>query len=101
MTLSLMLNATFTLAGASEQSQEFSNGRRVWNATKLRLAYNSGDLTPTVVAKNVLKYMAESQIQCPGMSYFISCDVHDVLRQAEESTARYSTLHLPDAGQAA
>ena len=74
--------------GGAEQKK----GHPVWSATQLRVAYTSGHLTPTKVAQSALKHIAESQDNQLTMSYFIACDAHDVLQQAEQSTIRYTNM---------
>ena len=51
-------------------------------------AARAGTVTPTEVAKNVLRCIADSEAAQPPMRFFASVDEADVRRQAAESTAR-------------
>ncbi|BFI25310.1 amidase [Marchantia polymorpha subsp. ruderalis] len=68
---------------------ERHDGFRHWTIRDYAEAYRNGTVTPTMVAERFLSALEESNKQDPPMSLFINYDEKDILRQAEESSARY------------
>lgn len=64
---------------------------RRWTICDYAKAYKSGALTPTKVAERFLRAIKDSLQPAPGMGFFIDYSEEDILKQAELSTARYST----------
>ncbi|KAL3700726.1 hypothetical protein R1sor_018748 [Riccia sorocarpa] len=62
---------------------------RYWTIRDYADAYRNGSVTPTKVAQRFLIAVKESDERNPSMNFFINYDEKDILRQAEESTARY------------
>lgn len=63
---------------------------RHWTILDYSKAYTSGMVTPTTVAQRFLLAVNDSCKPEPGMSFFINYYDEDILKQAEESTARYA-----------
>ncbi|XP_010547869.1 PREDICTED: fatty acid amide hydrolase-like [Tarenaya hassleriana] len=64
-------------------------GFRHWTVLDYARAYSSGDITPTMVAERFIASVKESDGSNLEMSFFVSCDASDILKQAKESTLRY------------
>ncbi|XP_010243850.1 PREDICTED: fatty acid amide hydrolase-like isoform X2 [Nelumbo nucifera] len=62
---------------------------RRWTIQDYSRAYISGETTPLVVAKSFLDALHASSTPPLKMSFFISYNAEDILRQATESTLRY------------
>nr|XP_043609420.1 fatty acid amide hydrolase-like isoform X2 [Erigeron canadensis] len=62
---------------------------RRWTILDYSKAYASRQVTPLMVAERLLSAVMRSSSPDIDMSFFISYDAHDVLRQATESTLRY------------
>ncbi|KAL2651032.1 hypothetical protein R1flu_019160 [Riccia fluitans] len=62
---------------------------RYWTIRDYADAYRQGSVTPTKAAERFLSAVKESNEHEPRMNFFISYDEKDILRQAQESTARY------------
>ncbi|XP_007048552.2 PREDICTED: fatty acid amide hydrolase [Theobroma cacao] len=62
---------------------------RRWTITDYSRAYNSGEITPRMVAERFIDAVRESSSHPLPMSFFINYDAEDILRQATESTLRY------------
>ncbi|KAK9810013.1 hypothetical protein WJX72_003338 [[Myrmecia] bisecta] len=62
---------------------------RRWSTADYHQAYSSGEVTPAQVAANIIKRIRESEAADPPMRFMIAHDPVDLLRQAEQSTARY------------
>ncbi|MED6218416.1 hypothetical protein PIB30_026520 [Stylosanthes scabra] len=60
-----------------------------WTIMDYSRAYNSGDITPRMVAERFIAAVAESSKAQLQMGFFINCNAEDILRQADESTLRY------------
>ncbi|GAB2218573.1 hypothetical protein Drorol1_Dr00001800 [Drosera rotundifolia] len=60
-----------------------------WSILDYSRAYQSGVLTPMKVAERLIAAVQQSAITPFEMSFFISYDAKDILRQASESTNRY------------
>lgn len=56
-----------------------------WTIMDYSTAYNSGQITPYVVAERLIAAIGKSS----DMSFFINYNIDDILRQATESTQRY------------
>ncbi|XVF14753.1 hypothetical protein REPUB_Repub09cG0089100 [Reevesia pubescens] len=62
---------------------------RRWTILDYSRAYSSGEITPRRVAELFIDAVRESSSLPLPMSFFISYDAEDILRQATESTLRY------------
>ncbi|XP_021273546.1 fatty acid amide hydrolase-like isoform X1 [Herrania umbratica] len=62
---------------------------RRWTILDYSRAYNSGEITPRMVAERFIDAVRESYSHPLPMSFFINYDTEDILRQATESTLRY------------
>ncbi|KAL1823009.1 hypothetical protein ACET3Z_009787 [Daucus carota] len=62
---------------------------RHWTILDYSRAYLSRETTPKKVADQFIASVSKSCNSAVQMSFFISCDVEDILRQANESTLRY------------
>ncbi|XP_061360021.1 fatty acid amide hydrolase-like [Gastrolobium bilobum] len=60
-----------------------------WTIMDYSKAYRSGDITPRLVAERLIAAIEESIKPPLQMGFFIHYNVDDILRQANESTARY------------
>ncbi|XP_073226624.1 fatty acid amide hydrolase-like isoform X2 [Cicer arietinum] len=60
-----------------------------WSIMDYFRAYNSGDITPHMVAERFIAAVDESSKSPLQMGFFINYNVEDILRQANESTLRY------------
>ncbi|KAH7281555.1 hypothetical protein KP509_36G053400 [Ceratopteris richardii] len=60
-----------------------------WTICDYSKAYKLGDVTPTMVARRLLKAIEDSLQPAPGMGFFINYSAEDIIKQAELSTARY------------
>lgn len=67
--------------------QKFSFHR--WTILDYSGAYNSGEVTPRLVAERFIDAVRESCNPQLHMSFFINYDTEDILKQATESTLRY------------
>ncbi|RVX21192.1 Fatty acid amide hydrolase [Vitis vinifera] len=67
--------------------QKFSFHR--WTILDYSRAYNSGEVTPRLVAERFIDAVRESCNPQLHMSFFINYDTEDILKQATESTLRY------------
>ncbi|XP_076944890.1 fatty acid amide hydrolase-like isoform X2 [Bidens hawaiensis] len=72
---------------AKLQDSHFSFRR--WKIMDYSRAYSSGQITPLVVAERLISAVVQSSDPGTDMSFFISYDARDILRQATESTLRY------------
>ncbi|XP_076902869.1 fatty acid amide hydrolase-like [Bidens hawaiensis] len=72
---------------AKLQESHFSFRR--WKIMDYSRAYSSGQMTPLVVAERLISAVVQSSDPGTDMSFFISYDARDILRQATESTLRY------------
>lgn len=70
------------------QTNENHSFRR-WTILDYSRAYLSGEITPNMVANQFIDSVRKSCDPAFQMSFFISYDVEDILRQANESTLRY------------
>ncbi|KAD5802549.1 hypothetical protein E3N88_13909 [Mikania micrantha] len=64
-------------------------GFRRWKIMDYSRAYASRQITPLVVAERLISAVEQSSGPAMDMSFFISHDARDILRQATESTLRY------------
>ncbi|PWA69414.1 amidase [Artemisia annua] len=62
---------------------------RRWTILDYSRAYQSRKITPLVVAERLISAVVQSSSPGKDMSFFISYDAQDILRQATESTLRY------------
>ncbi|KAL7618383.1 hypothetical protein Lser_V15G03075 [Lactuca serriola] len=62
---------------------------RRWTILDYSRAYTSRQITPLMVAERLISAIMQSSGPEMDMSFFISYDTHDILRQATESTLRY------------
>ncbi|GJR34697.1 fatty acid amide hydrolase-like protein [Tanacetum coccineum] len=62
---------------------------RRWTILDYSRAYQSRKITPLVVAERLISAVVQSSSPEKDMSFFISYDAQDILRQATESTLRY------------
>ncbi|KAJ0612075.1 putative fatty acid amide hydrolase [Helianthus annuus] len=60
-----------------------------WKIMDYSRAYSSQQITPLVVAERLISVVVQSSEPGMDMSFFISYDARDILRQATESTLRY------------
>lgn len=60
-----------------------------WTIMDYARAYTSGALTPSMVAERFIRAVERSCSPESNMSFFISYDANDIVRQAAESTLRY------------
>ncbi|CAM8956739.1 unnamed protein product [Rhodiola kirilowii] len=60
-----------------------------WTVMDYSHAYNSGEITPLMVAEQFIAAVRHSSSPSFQMSFFINCNFEDILRQATESTLRY------------
>ncbi|XP_027341954.1 fatty acid amide hydrolase-like [Abrus precatorius] len=60
-----------------------------WTIMDYSRAYNSGDITPLMVAERFIAAVAESSKPPLQMGFFINYNADDILKQAKESTLRY------------
>ncbi|KDP20604.1 hypothetical protein JCGZ_04133 [Jatropha curcas] len=60
-----------------------------WTIKDYSTAYTSGQITPRMVAERLIAAIRESSSPAMDMCFFISYQVDDILRQANESTLRY------------
>ncbi|KAL4561363.1 hypothetical protein LXL04_033528 [Taraxacum kok-saghyz] len=75
---------------SSEMIHENSNfSFRRWTIMDYSRAYASRQITPLMVAERLISAVMQSTFPEMNMSFFISYDAHDILRQATESTLRY------------
>lgn len=70
-----------------DQDSYFSFRR--WTILEYSRAYASQKITPLVVAERLISAVMQSSSPGIDMSFFISYDAQDILRQATESTLRY------------
>ncbi|KAL9356475.1 hypothetical protein Peur_049728 [Populus x canadensis] len=74
-------------------SQKIVNGLkpsfRRWTIMDYSKAYSSGEITPCMVAEQLVTAIRESSSPPMDMAFFINYDAEDILRQAKESTRRY------------
>ncbi|KAJ1405019.1 Amidase, conserved site [Sesbania bispinosa] len=74
-------------------SETALNGKRPsfcrWTIMDYSRAYNSGDITPLMVAERFIAAVDESSKPPLKMGFFINYNADDILRQANESTLRY------------
>ncbi|KAJ8441214.1 hypothetical protein Cgig2_024943 [Carnegiea gigantea] len=70
-------------------SDEAKPSFRRWTIMDYARAYTSGALTPSMVAERFIKAVERSCSPESNMSFFISYDANDIVRQAAESTLRY------------
>ncbi len=66
----------------------------ILSAMTVPAAAAAGTVTPTEVANNVLRCIADSEAAQPPMRFFAFVDEADVRRQAAESTARHDFRSL-------
>ncbi|KAK1393096.1 Fatty acid amide hydrolase [Heracleum sosnowskyi] len=66
-----------------------NNHFRHWTILDYSRAYLSRETTPNKVADQFIASIRKSCNPASRMSFFISCDFEDILRQANESTLRY------------
>ncbi|KAJ9558735.1 hypothetical protein OSB04_013349 [Centaurea solstitialis] len=71
----------------SLQDSNFSFSR--WTILDYSRAYASRKLTPLIVAERLISAIVQSSSPVMDMSFFISYDSKDILRQAAESTLRH------------
>ncbi|XP_071689919.1 fatty acid amide hydrolase-like isoform X2 [Rutidosis leptorrhynchoides] len=62
---------------------------RRWTIMDYSRAYASQKITPLMVAERLISVIVQSSSPMIDMSFFISYDAQDILRQATESTLRY------------
>ncbi|KAJ4844365.1 hypothetical protein Tsubulata_029729 [Turnera subulata] len=62
---------------------------RRWTIMDYSRAYNSGVITPCMVAERLIAAIKESSSPTLDMAFFIDYNVEDILRQATESSLRY------------
>ncbi|KAJ6995627.1 fatty acid amide hydrolase-like [Populus alba x Populus x berolinensis] len=62
---------------------------RRWTIMDYYKAYSSGEITPCMVAEQLVTAIRESSSPPMDMAFFINYDAEDILRQAKESTRRY------------
>ncbi|KAL1814107.1 hypothetical protein ACET3Z_024172 [Daucus carota] len=62
---------------------------RHWRILDYSRAYLSQQITPNMVADKFIASVRQSNDPALQMSFFISCDDQEILRQANESTLRY------------
>ncbi|KAL9393494.1 hypothetical protein Peur_012779 [Populus x canadensis] len=62
---------------------------RHWTIMDYSKAYSSGEITPCMVAEQLVTAIRESSSPPMDMAFFINYDAEDILRQAKESTRRY------------
>ncbi|XP_020203972.1 fatty acid amide hydrolase isoform X2 [Cajanus cajan] len=60
-----------------------------WTVMDYSRAYNSGDITPLMVAERFIAAVQESSKPALQMGFFINYNADDILKQANESTLRY------------
>ncbi|KAJ0809792.1 putative fatty acid amide hydrolase [Helianthus annuus] len=75
------------LSDSTLQDSHFSFRR--WKIMDYSRAYSSQQITPLVVAERLISAVVQSSEPGMDMSFFISYDARDILRQATESTLRY------------
>ncbi|OEL29244.1 Fatty acid amide hydrolase [Dichanthelium oligosanthes] len=66
-----------------------SLGLKRWTIRDFSDAYSSGETTPVRVATRFLAAVKESSAPGLNITFFISCDPEDVMRQAEDSALRH------------
>ncbi|KAK9058291.1 hypothetical protein SSX86_023131 [Deinandra increscens subsp. villosa] len=69
--------------------QDSYAGFRRWKILDYSRAYASGKITPLMVAEQLISAVEQSCGSGMDMSFFISHDARDILRQATQSTLRY------------
>ncbi|KAG6775347.1 hypothetical protein POTOM_018791 [Populus tomentosa] len=62
---------------------------RRWTIMDYYKAYSSGEITPCMIAEQLVTAIHESSSPPMDMAFFINYDAEDILRQAKESTRRY------------
>ncbi|XP_047321262.1 fatty acid amide hydrolase-like [Impatiens glandulifera] len=72
-------------------SSNINSSFRRWTILDYSRAYTSGKINPRMVAERFIAAVQQSSEPSLDMSFFISYNVEDILRQANESTLRYET----------
>ncbi|KAM0052500.1 putative fatty acid amide hydrolase [Helianthus debilis subsp. tardiflorus] len=79
-------NAIDCLQSSDSTLQDSHLSFRRWKIMDYSRAYSSQQITPLVVAERLISAVVQSSEPGMDMSFFISDDARDILRQATEST---------------